>query len=196
MMALYRYSTQRTILAPLADVFRAWADASALSAWMGTGFTMDFRCGGRFRTEDGSRGEYLAIVRPTLIRFTWESPAYEPGSFVEVHLLPRGPNVTSCELQHLQLHTADDAGTASQRWTWALDSLQAWLETGMARSAYPGVVNIDAAQAVESGVTHLPETADASLVRPAFAVGPRGDTSRRATAGAGLSGARAPGDSA
>lgn len=129
-MAVHSFRTSRTLRAPIDRVWRAWADGAEWSAWVGMSMRVDFRCGGRFDNGHGEGGEYLAIERPSLIRFTWEMNRYEPGSFVEVRLTARGPNTTECELRHLQLHTTQNCEDAHRGWSWAMDSLQSWVESG------------------------------------------------------------------
>jgi uncharacterized protein YndB with AHSA1/START domain len=137
-MALHCFSTSRTIRAPLDRVWRAWADPGEWSSWIGMTMRTSFRCGGRFDNGHGEGGEYLAIERPRLIRFTWEMHGYEPGSFVEVRFSERGPGRTECELRHLQLHTVQNCEDAHRAWSSAMDSLQAWVERdpSMTREAW------------------------------------------------------------
>jgi uncharacterized protein YndB with AHSA1/START domain len=121
---------QRTIAVPAAKAFRAFADAGALSAWLGSKTEHVFRKGGRYSNAQGDRGAYLAIAAPRRIRMSWENPLRAPGSVVEVAFAPKGRGKTAVRVSHERLPDARSVAAMREGWSWALESLRTWLATG------------------------------------------------------------------
>lgn len=123
-------------------VFAAWLDPESLATWMRPGETnatvveVDPRVGGRFRimmqhAGCGSEhtGEYLAIVPPTLLSFTWISAATDlRPTVVTVELLERDGG-TELVLTHRRLPAAR-IDAHRQGWTDILRLLEARLVAG------------------------------------------------------------------
>ena len=130
---LYSMTTQRSIAAPIADVWSAWADPSRWSQWVMMEMTSDFQTGGRFSNGKAEGGVYKRIVEPSLLTFTWEMSRYQSGSSVEVYITEQGDN-TLCRLDHVALQHIEDMHDAEVGWAWAMDSLKTFLETGVALS--------------------------------------------------------------
>jgi uncharacterized protein YndB with AHSA1/START domain len=104
----------RVLPAPPEQVFRAWTDASLLARWMSpvgrAEVEADPRPGGRLTVTmigAGTRiehtGEYLEVVPPHRLVFTWISPyTGDVPSLVTVELEPEGDG-TRLTLRHEQL---------------------------------------------------------------------------------------------
>jgi uncharacterized protein YndB with AHSA1/START domain len=101
---------KKQMAASCEEVFDAWTDPMSLMEFMKPGSVqrvdaeVDARVGGKFRIDmvgmasvTRHTGEYLAIERPRLLRFTWISKNTDNRpSVVTIELTPRG--AASCEL--------------------------------------------------------------------------------------------------
>ena len=105
---------ERTLAAPPEVVYAAWTTPASMAVWLTpvghAEVDADVRVGGAFTITmvgDGRRiehsGEYLELVPPHLLRFTWRSPytGPEPG-VVTVELRP-APGGTALRLTHASL---------------------------------------------------------------------------------------------
>jgi uncharacterized protein YndB with AHSA1/START domain len=127
---------RRLIAAPAKDVFDAWLDAEAMTAWMTpkpskkADVTLDVRVGGQFEIvmhgEHGTvphRGVYQVIDRPRRLVFTWNSPyAGEHGSLVTVDFVARAGG-TEVVLTHEKLPSEVAVGQHREGWTAVLENL-------------------------------------------------------------------------
>jgi len=126
----YEITVSRVIGAPAGRVFACFLRPADLSRWFTRGAAVEPRVGGRYRNRDGDRGEFLEIRRPRLIRFSWDNPRHAPGTVVSVALAARGRGRISAALTHRRLRTRRDAAKMREAWSWALDSLRSYVETG------------------------------------------------------------------
>lgn len=120
----------RTIDCGIRKAFAAWRDPAHLSAWFTKKAEQDFRAGGRYSNADGDRGTFLAVEPPRRIRFTWENPNHHTGSVVEVRFARKEDGRTVVRLTHARLGTKAEAEDLRGAWSWAMDSLKSYLETG------------------------------------------------------------------
>jgi uncharacterized protein YndB with AHSA1/START domain len=127
--ATFEVSVTRTIDVPVQEVHAAWTTARHWNRWFTSGARLSARPGGRYATAEGDRGVFLH-VQPTRIAFTWEHPRHCPGTEVEVTLAAQGPARTQVRLTHRQLDGQAAREEMRSGWTWALDSLRSYLETG------------------------------------------------------------------
>ncbi len=126
----YEVSVSRVIAAPARRVFECWLAPADLSAWFTSGARVEARVGGRYRNRDRDQGEFLAIRPNRRIRFTWENPRHAPGTEVEVAIAGRGRGKVTTTLTHSKLASLRDAEMMKEAWSWALDSLRSYVETG------------------------------------------------------------------
>jgi uncharacterized protein YndB with AHSA1/START domain len=126
----FELSVQRTIGAPVERAFAAWAEPARLNGWFTSAAEQDFREGGRYQNGDDDRGEFRKIVPQQLIRFTWENPQHRPGSVVEVQFEDKGAEKSTVRLTHSRLSSPEEVENLREGWSWALDSLKSYLETG------------------------------------------------------------------
>ena len=133
---------KRVIAAPCEDVYRAWTEAEALSAWFGprgvtARFTeLDPRAGGRYRcemNEDGTSvvgGQCREAVPSERLVFTW---TWENGEFagveteVEVTLADVAGG-TELTLVHRRLPNDEAREKHSQGWGSSFDCLADYLK--------------------------------------------------------------------
>ncbi|HEY7727672.1 MAG TPA: SRPBCC domain-containing protein [Candidatus Eisenbacteria bacterium] len=126
----YEISVSRVIGAPARRVFDCFIKPSDLSCWFTRGAAVNARVGGRYRNRDGDRGVFLAVRPPRLLRFTWENPRHAPDTVVEVAISSKGPRKVSAALTHGKLKSRRDAAKMKEAWSWAMDSLRSYVETG------------------------------------------------------------------
>jgi uncharacterized protein YndB with AHSA1/START domain len=126
----HHVSVSVVLSAPLAKAWSAWADAAELGHWFSPGAKQDFRVGGRYENADGDHGAFLAIEPERRIRFTWEQVAHHSGSEVELRFTPISEDETEVDLLHENLFNEKEVAELAEGWSWALDSLKSYLETG------------------------------------------------------------------
>jgi len=120
----------RVIAAPARRVFECWLTPADLSEWFTSGARVNARVGGRYKNRDGDQGEFLAIRPDRRIRFTWENPGHATGTEVDVAIAARGRGKVTTTLTHSKLASRRDAEMMKEAWSWALDSLRSYVETG------------------------------------------------------------------
>jgi uncharacterized protein YndB with AHSA1/START domain len=118
-------------------VFDAWTQPEALTEWWSAGPShrpglaeVDLRVGGRYRLSmidgDGVEtivgGEYIEVLRPTRLAFTW---SWDGGttSLVEIDFELDG-DVTLVTLRHSGLLTPESIERHERGWNGCLDSLE------------------------------------------------------------------------
>jgi uncharacterized protein YndB with AHSA1/START domain len=126
----YDVSVQRTIATTMKQAFAAWTDPEMLARWFTTKAKVDLSVGGRYSNAAGDRGEFLAVDPPRRVRFTWENDEHCPGTIVEITLTSKGRGRTAVCVTHSKLETQADREEMKQGWSWAMDSLRSFLETG------------------------------------------------------------------
>ena len=133
----------RLMPAAIERVFAACSQPELLSRWLvcdengGATTTNEFRVGGRFRIDmkrEGeflgrTEGEYLEIVAPRRLVFTWSAPHVGvTTSVVTIELNAKGDEQTELRLTH-SVDPATEAGARHARgWTTALANLNQFLE--------------------------------------------------------------------
>jgi uncharacterized protein YndB with AHSA1/START domain len=139
--ATKRVEVTTTINAPREKVFDAWLTADRMARFLSAfdstvaEVEVDPRVGGTFRIvmagSKGShdhRGKYLEIDRPSVLRFTWASPATD-GEDTEVTItfddVEGGTRVT---LVHVGLRDAQAAERHTRGWLSILSKCQSELE--------------------------------------------------------------------
>jgi uncharacterized protein YndB with AHSA1/START domain len=120
----------RTISAPLEKTWSAWADAAELCKWFTSDAKQDFREGGAYSNGDSDRGTFTRIIPNARIQFTWENEKHCPGSMVILEFFQRGPEKTTLAITHDSLPSKKGADDMKDGWSWALDCLKSYLETG------------------------------------------------------------------
>ena len=124
---------RRLISAPREEVYSLWTDASRMPEWIldGGSAKLDLRVGGKYHLDMHYKGksyphegEYLEIVPPSKLVFTWisEGTGWKP-TIVTVELHERGAK-TEVVLTHEGLQDEPSAISHEQGWTEILD----WLE--------------------------------------------------------------------
>lgn len=124
------FSVSRTIAAAPGEIFDAWADPAKLNLWFTTKMKHDFRQGGEYKNGDGDKGVYLYIADAKRIRFTWENEKHCPGTEVNVWFFKAPSGKTSVRISHSKLASEKDVADMREGWSWALDSLKSFIETG------------------------------------------------------------------
>ena len=102
----YDATKSKTIAAPAAAVFKAFADARVRRTWL-----------------PGVKVKVRTATPGKSIRMTWDD-----GTSVEVWLTSKGAAKTSAQVQHRQLTGKDDADARKRFWDERLSALRAQLE--------------------------------------------------------------------
>lgn len=125
---------ERTVAAPVTEVYRAFTDPGLLAQWfapfdgMPTAAAVDLRVGGSYRIDVGRRtvaGTYLELAPPTRLAFTWiwqdEDPPTE--TIVTIELAPCREG-TRISLRHERLPSEVACMGFEAGWTANLARLQ------------------------------------------------------------------------
>jgi uncharacterized protein YndB with AHSA1/START domain len=125
---------KKQIPASCEEVFDAWVDPMSLMEFMRPGSVqrvdseVDARIGGKFRIDmigtasvTSHTGEYLAIDRPRLLKFTWISKNTDNRpSVVTIELTPRGAAACELVLTHTGL-PQEQVKNHTDGWTWIVN---------------------------------------------------------------------------
>ena len=123
-------SVAKTIQAPIEKVFDAWLDPKMLSNFILPAPGMpnpdvenDPKVGGQFsilmrvgENEVPHTGEYLELVRPDKLVFTWVSPFSGEGSTVTLDFSSVDSNTTQVDLTHRRFPNEESRNNHEQGW--------------------------------------------------------------------------------
>ena len=127
----------KTIQAPIEQVFDAWLDPALLAKFILPMPGMpepevenSAQTGGRFKIimQVGDEkiphtGEYLELIRPDKLVFTWESPCSVEDSQVTLNFKALGDNNTQIELTHIRFIDEETRQDHQGGWSNILDAL-------------------------------------------------------------------------
>ena len=136
----HRVVVRRLLSAPREQVYALWTNAERMPEWIldGGSATLDVRVGGKYHMDMHYQGksyphdgEYLEIVPPERLVFTWisESTQGQP-SIVTVELIDRGAQ-TAMVLTHEGLPDQKEADSYKEGWAEIAD----WLERLLVKAA-------------------------------------------------------------
>ncbi len=128
----------RTYAAPRERVFRAWTEAQALEQWFrpfGMPITvecLELHAGGRYqfniRQPNGQissiSGQYVEIVQPEKLVYTWISEATDSGETLVTMYFNQQGNTTELTLIHERFAHPSFIPPHQQGWTTMLDALE------------------------------------------------------------------------
>ena len=126
----FEVSVSRTIEASAENLYDAFTNDQILPKWFGEYAKTDVREGGRYDMSGGDVGHYRRLVRPKRIRMTWDNEKAFPGTLVEIRFTAKTPEKTSVTIQHMKLPSGGAREMMKVGWSWALDSLKSYFETG------------------------------------------------------------------
>lgn len=126
----YEISVTRLMEGGPSRAFDALSRPADLSHWFTRGAKANLEVGGSYSNRDGDRGRFLAVVRPRRLRMTWENENHAPGTVVDFTVAAIAGGRSRVSVTHSRLVTRRDAEKMKEAWSWALDSLRAYLDTG------------------------------------------------------------------
>jgi len=124
----YFICSTKTIAAPPAEVYSAWATGDELSGWFGASTKASVKDGGEFENKDGDHGTYLRVREHKDLRFTFANPQFSAASQVDVQFQDKGKGKTGLLVNHARIQTRAEADSLRVAWAEALDQLKAKLE--------------------------------------------------------------------
>lgn len=127
----FELTVEKEINSTPANIYNSLTDPLILSKWFTTNAKGDLSIGGRYSNDDGDEGEYLELKPFEKIRFTWENPKHSPGTEVTIEIISLTYDVTRVRINHLKLESEEQVESMRESWTWTLDNLKSFLETGM-----------------------------------------------------------------
>jgi uncharacterized protein YndB with AHSA1/START domain len=123
-------TVSRVVKSSPEHAFTAFVDPNVLSTWFTTKAKVDLRVGGRYSNADGDTGVFKVIDPFGRLVFTWENPEHCPGTLVGVRFDAKPGGKVTIGLGHSGIATKREWKEMKQGWSWALDSLKSYLETG------------------------------------------------------------------
>lgn len=121
---------ERIIESSAEAAYDAFTDPAHLSRWFTTSAQAELIIGGRYSNADGDEGTFLILDPPRLVEFTWENANHCPNTVVTVTFRPSADGRVIVTLEHSHLKSQADYNDMNSGWSWALDSLKSYLETG------------------------------------------------------------------
>ncbi len=125
----YFICSTKTIAAPVAEVFAAWASSAKLSEWFGEATQAEVKDGGSYASRDGDRGSFLRVRQNKDVRLTFENPAFSAPSQVDVQFQDKGKGKTGLLVNHTRIQTRAEADGLRAAWADALNRLKAICES-------------------------------------------------------------------
>ncbi|MEK7316800.1 MAG: SRPBCC domain-containing protein [Candidatus Eisenbacteria bacterium] len=126
----YEISVTRLLGSAPARAFDAISRPADLSHWFTRGARANLEVGGSYSNRDGDRGRFLTVARPRRLRMTWENVNHAPGTVVDFTIAAIAGGRSRVAVTHSRLATRRDAEKMKEAWSWALDSLRSYLDTG------------------------------------------------------------------
>ncbi len=120
----YFVCATKTIAAPPADVYQAWANAADLNKWFGAGTKADVKDGGTYENKDGDKGKFLRVRANKDIRMTFENADSTAPTQVDVQFQDKGKGKTGLLVNHTRIQTRAEADGLRAAWAAALDQLK------------------------------------------------------------------------
>ncbi len=124
----YNICVTKTIAAPVADVYAAWADSKHLAKWFGPKTKAKVADKGSWDDRFGNSGDYLRVRENKDLRFTWSNGGSASTTQVDVAFADKGKGKTGITLNHQRLQNREEADGLRKAWGDAFDQLKAMLE--------------------------------------------------------------------
>ena len=124
----YMICVTKTIAVPVDKAFAAWGSAERLNEWFATKTSAEVADGGRYSNEDGDTGTFKRVRKNKDLRFTWENPAHNPPTIVDVVFQDKGKGKTGVMITHDRIQKREQADGLREGWARALDRLKSLLE--------------------------------------------------------------------
>lgn len=124
----YFVCATKTISAPPAEVFKAWASGVELSKWFGVGTKAEVKDGGTYENKDGDKGKFLRVRQDKDIRMTFENDGLSAATLVDAQFQDKGKGKTGVLVNHTRIQTREEADGLRAAWAQALEQLKATCE--------------------------------------------------------------------
>jgi uncharacterized protein YndB with AHSA1/START domain len=125
----YSICATKSVKATPAACQVAFADATALDAWLGPKHVARMADGGEFSNADGNRALVKKVNPGKTLKLVWQQPDAAPDTPVEIKFQPAGAKTTVI-VTHDRLQTRAEADGFRRAWGEALDRLKTVLEKG------------------------------------------------------------------
>lgn len=126
----YSISVRRTIDASAEKAYKALTIPNLVSKWFTKKAMADLRVGGRYSNSNGDEGIFLKLVPGNLVKFTWDNKERCPGTFVTIRIKQKAEGKIIVVITHSGIKTRKECAGMLVSWSWAIDSLKLFLETG------------------------------------------------------------------
>ena len=127
----YELKVSKTIKCTVVAAFAAFTRPEELSIWFTKQASVDLKVGGKYSNSDNDKGTYLTIDPPHHLRFTWDNKDHCPGTEVDVRFSESEEGITIVLLKHTKLSSQKGRDDMMEGWSWAMDCVAKYLETGL-----------------------------------------------------------------
>lgn len=126
----FEATVNRTLAHDADTVWAALTEPARMNKWWSTKTKQELKVGGKYSNGDGDQGTFVTIKPGKKLTFTWDNPQYYPGSLVVFDLWPKDGGKTLLRVTQSKLPDQAAVDQQKEGWSWAMDSLKAYLETG------------------------------------------------------------------
>lgn len=126
----YSVSVRRTVETRAERAYKAVTVPKLVQRWFTKKASADLRVGGRYSNSDEDEGIFLKLVPNDLVKFTWDNKDHCPGTFVTIRIRQKSEGRVVISITHTGIRSRKECARMLEGWSWAVDSLKLFLETG------------------------------------------------------------------
>lgn len=121
----YEVGVQRTLAPTPAAAWDRLTSPEGLAAWLGAGAPERLEPGTDYALDDGTTGEIRVVREGSHVRLTWQPPAWEAPSTVQVRASEAASGRGTVGFHHEGLPDQESRETMRAHWRGVLDRLEA-----------------------------------------------------------------------
>jgi uncharacterized protein YndB with AHSA1/START domain len=123
----WQIGVQRTVRAPIEEVWNYLTSPAGQDVWLGTGARLGDTKGEPYTARDGTRGELRSRRQHDRIRFTWHPRGWDHDSTVQVAVRAT-PKGTTIRFHQERLASAQERALMRKHWERVAEAVKAALE--------------------------------------------------------------------
>lgn len=119
----WQIGVSRTIDHPIEQVWEFLTSAAGTALWLGHGVDVVPEKGSRYKTTDGTAGEFRSFHPHDRIRLTWQPAGWDHPTTVQVAVRPNGPDRTMLRFHQERLADAEERAQQREHWREVMQSV-------------------------------------------------------------------------